>query len=304
MRDVEMRMADRTELLEAALDTLPDGLLLIGETGHVAFWNRAAESITGHAGVDLLGRQLPGALQALVPAEAPSGELEHLPAHHIGHGTVAYLQHKCERELPVITRVLVLRDGMGARIGAAALFHPAEGVDTLPHGECGQDSTIEQSQAEVEERLEIAFQEFLREGVPFGVLWITVDQAHELRKTHGVRACMAMLEKVERTLANGLRPAEELGRWGQDEFLVLAHEHTPERLAAHAQTLAGLARTADFRWWGDRVSLTVSAGAAQADASSTLASLLEKARAAMFSSMHGGGNHITLAPGEQSCSPS
>ena len=29
----------------------------------------------------------------------------------------------------------------------------------------------------------------------------------------------------------------------------------PEMLAAHAQMLAGLARTADFRWWGDRLSL-------------------------------------------------
>ena len=85
-----------------------------------------------------------------------------------------------------------------------------------------------------------------------------------MRKTHGAGACEAMLEKIERALANGLRPAEELGRWGEDEFLVISHERTAEMLAAHAQTLAGLARTADFRWWGDRVSLTVSIGAAQA----------------------------------------
>jgi len=29
-----------------------------------------------------------------------------------------------------------------------------------------------------------------------------------------------------------------------------------------AQALAALARTADFRWWGDRLSITVSIGAA------------------------------------------
>ena len=74
-----------------------------------------------------------------------------------------------------------------------------------------------------------------------------------------------MLEKVERTLASGLKPAEEIGRWGDDEFLVLSHERNAAMLAAHAQTLAGLARTTDFRWWGDRVSLTVSIGAAQAE---------------------------------------
>ena len=113
-----------------------------------------------------------------------------------------------------------------------------------------------------------------------------------------------MVEKVERTLMHGLRPTEQIGRWGEDEFLVLSHERTAEMLAAHAQVLAGLARTADFRWWGDRVSLTVSIGAAQADQNETLAQLLERAQAAMLASVHAGGNHITLAPGRHSCSPS
>jgi diguanylate cyclase (GGDEF)-like protein len=113
-----------------------------------------------------------------------------------------------------------------------------------------------------------------------------------------------MMEKVVRVLAQGLRPAEELGRWGDDEFLVISHERTPEMLAVHAQSLAGLARTADFRWWGDRVSLTVSIGAAQADHAETLKQLLERAREAMFSSIHAGGNHIVLAPRGQACLPS
>jgi GGDEF domain-containing protein len=113
-----------------------------------------------------------------------------------------------------------------------------------------------------------------------------------------------MFEKVERTLANGLKPAEEMGQWGDDEFLVLSHERTAESLAAHAQTLAGLARTTDFRWWGDRVSLTVSIGAAQAEQGESLAQLLERAQAAMLSSVHLGGNHITPAMRRQPCLPS
>ncbi len=75
-------------------------------------------------------------------------------------------------------------------------------------------------------------------------------------------------------------------------------------LAAHARVLAGLARTADFRWWGDRVSITVSIGAAQAEGDGSLANLLEKAKLAMHSSFHAGGNQITPAPGGPACSPS
>lgn len=113
-----------------------------------------------------------------------------------------------------------------------------------------------------------------------------------------------MLEKMERTLSGGLKPAEEIGRWGDDEFLVLSHERSGPMLAAHAQNLAGLARTTDFRWWGDRVSLTVSIGAAQAEHGEPLGGLLERAQTAMFESVRAGGNHITAAQGRHACSPS
>jgi diguanylate cyclase (GGDEF)-like protein len=148
------------------------------------------------------------------------------------------------------------------------------------------------------------FGDFSHGGLPFGVLWILVDQAQVLRKTHGAGACTAMLEKVERVLIRGLRPTELMGRWGDNEFLVISHERSPEMLATHAQVLAGLTRTTDFRWWGDRVSLTVSIGAAQAELSGSLVNLLERAKAAMLTSFDAGGNQITSALGGQACSPS
>jgi diguanylate cyclase (GGDEF)-like protein len=203
-----------------------------------------------------------------------------------------------------MARYFVLRDGIGGRMGMEVLFHPADNLDALPHGECGQSGDVKASQAVVEDRLATMFGDFMRGGLPFGILWVSVDQAAELRKTHGVKACEAMLGKVEQTMGGGLRPAEEMGRWGDDEFLILSHERTAEMLAAHAQVLAGLARTADFRWWGDRASLTVSIGAAQAEREGSLANLLERAKAAMLTSFHAGGNQVTPAPGGQVCSPS
>jgi diguanylate cyclase (GGDEF)-like protein len=203
-----------------------------------------------------------------------------------------------------MARYFLLRDGMGGRMGMTILFHPADSLDALPHGECVQSGDVKASQAALEDRLETMFGDCARGGLSFGVLWISVDQAAELRKTHGTKACEAMLEKVERAMANGLRPGEEMGRWGDDEFLILSHERTPEMLATHAQGLAGLARTADFRWWGDRASLTVSIGAAQAEQEGSLADLLERSKAAMLTSFHAGGNQITSAPGRQSCLPS
>jgi diguanylate cyclase (GGDEF)-like protein len=267
------------------------------------FWNRSAEAITGYACVDLLARLESEALETMLISQRP-GEQEPCLGVQPGTGALVHLRHKLGHDVPVMMRALVLRDGLGGRIGLAAIFHPADSLDELPHGECSEGLLVEAGRAEFEERLEAAFDDFCQGGETFGVLWLTVDQAQDLRKTHGAGACDAMLEKVERVLANGLRPAEKMGRWGDDEYLILSHERTPEMLASHAQVLAGLARTADFRWWGDRVQITVSVGAAQAERDGSLIDLLERAKAAMFSSIHAGGNHITSAPGRKACSPS
>jgi diguanylate cyclase (GGDEF)-like protein/PAS domain S-box-containing protein len=297
-------MADRTELLEAALNTHPEGIALLDLEDIVVFWNDAAEAITGHAGLDLVGRLVPEKLKPLLERYAPPMDAETDSDPQSVRGSPVHARHKLGHDVPAMARVLVLRDGLGGRIGTAIVFHPTESLDALPHGEIGEGEGVKVSQADLKERLEVEFEDFARGGETFDVLWITVDQAHDLRKTHGAKACDTMIEKVAQALAKGLRPTEKMGRWGQDEFLVVSHERTPEMLASHAQALAGLARTADFRWWGDRVSITVSIGTAQADQTGTLADLLKRAKAAMSSSFNAGGNQITSAPGGQACLPS
>jgi diguanylate cyclase (GGDEF)-like protein/PAS domain S-box-containing protein len=290
-------MTDRTELLEAAFDSVPEGAGLFDGEGTVMFWNQAAQGITGYPAVELQGRLLPECLEPLLAARS-GNEDSHAPAAVAeGRRSLAQARHKLGHDVPVIARVLVLRNELGDRIGTALLFHPAESLDALPQGESSADQGVAESRAELEERLQTEFDDFARGGCPLGVLWISIDQAEELRKTHGAAACNAMLEKVRHALAQSLRPAEEMGRWGGNGFLIVAHERSADMLAAHAQMLAGRARTADFRWWGDRISITASIGAAQAgsDATETLIQLLNRAREAMQASSREGGNRVTAA---------
>ncbi|HUB51471.1 MAG TPA: diguanylate cyclase [Terracidiphilus sp.] len=286
-------MVERVELLEAALDSRPDGIALLADGGEVAFWNRAAEAITGYARVEVLGMPFPDSLGPLL---LDADLQEDLPlGSQRSRGAVVQAQHKLGHCFDAIARRVLLRGRFGQHIGAAVVFHPAASLEALPHGEMPEGERLEESQADFEERLQQGFEDSEHGGAPFGVLWVGVDQARELHKTHGAAACQAMLAKVRHALALGVRPADEIGRWGEDEFLIVAHERTPDMLVAHAQTLAGLARTADFRWWGDRVSITVSIGVAQfrRDRGETLAQLLESARRAMETGASMGGNRVT-----------
>ncbi len=296
-------MADRAELVEAALEVYPEGLALLDTQDRVVFWNRAAETITGYSNVNLLGRPIPGSLQPLL---VPSGDDPYQQRHGgmFVPGKMVHAQHQGGHDLPSVARTVVLRDGLGARIGTALVFHPAEEKHALPHGETSEGVEVKQSQAELRERLEMEFESFAQQHAPLGILWIAVDQGVDLRKTHGARASEVMLENAERTLANALRAEEGIGRWGDDEFLVLLHEPSVDKLVERANSIVGIARTVDFRWWGDRLSLTVSIGAAQAENGEALPQFLERAQAAMLESMRAGGNHVSVAPWRMECSRS
>jgi len=303
------------ELLGAALDLMDGGMVVLDAQDLVTFWNLAATGITGYRREGLLGKPCPPGLyrmdthhsvevHAHAEAQAPvhghftTGQtnLYSTDSHRVEAQTRPVLIELCHQQghtLPAMLRRLPLRDAFGARIGTLLRFHPVEDSDRLPHGETGEGVGVEHSQADLEDRLDVAYRDWSANAVPFGLLWITVDQGGKLRKTHGRDACEAMLQAMEKTLKHGLKPTEILGRWGDSEFLVVSHERTAEMLTSHAQHLAGLARTADFRWWGDRVSLTVSIGSAHAVEGEKLSCLLMLAQKAMQNSAFAGGNRVT-----------
>jgi PAS domain S-box-containing protein/diguanylate cyclase (GGDEF)-like protein len=297
-------MVDRITLLEAALESLSEGVVLADHEGRISLWNHAAEIITGYESHKMAGKSVGEVLPALIQGSARRWIRQTNSEPLSPHGSLVRLRNRAGYEVALMAHSFVLRDSQGMPIGSGVVFHSTEGAVSLPHGEVGEDSNLMESQAEIEDRLATMHENSLRTDMPLGVLWLTVDQAGGLRRTHGSRAVEAMLERMVRTLAGGLSPGEEIARWGDDEFLVLSHERNTTALAAHAQTLAGMARTTDFRWWGDRISLTVSIGAAQAERGQELKQLLERAQAAMRDSIHAGGNHVTAAQGGTTCSPS
>jgi diguanylate cyclase (GGDEF)-like protein/PAS domain S-box-containing protein len=322
----EIRAELQAEILEAALGAVEEGIAVLDCESRVLLWNPAAAAISGYRGSELLSRGLPGNFYEIdVHPARPGQAFETLdsvepfePAARVADRAIAvHLRHALGHVLPAMLRHTPLRDAVGKRFGTLLRFHPVEEVDTLPHGEMNEDGSlqkhVESSQADMEDRLDEAWQEWTCNGVPFGLLWITVDQSATLRRTHGHDGSEAMLAIVERTLLHALRPTEILGRWGTHEFLVLCHERTREMLEAHARHVCQLARTADFRWWGDRVNLTVSIGAAQAPdgerQDEKLGGLLKRAQKAMQTAIYGGGNAVVALEvktenGGQSCSQS
>jgi diguanylate cyclase (GGDEF)-like protein len=324
-------MSDRVASFEATLDLIEEGVVVLDENSNILFWNKAAASITGHSAEEMTQRLCPANLYVVneehrnragasakerrlgspntaalgyggaiagytsQPLPATSDEIEE--AHEASQKilTLVSMSHKLGHSVPAMLRKCALRDFLGVAIGTALFFYPVEEVDALPHGETSDDVGIERTQAEMEDRLDAAYHQWTTTGMPFGLMWLMVDQAQSLRTTHGRDACESMLRTVEQTLLRQMSPSETIGRWGNNEYLVLSHERTAELLLEHARRLVGQARTSDFRWWGDRVGITISVGVCQAAEGDSLQSLLGRARQAMQSSGYAGGNCVTEA---------
>lgn len=296
------------ELLDAALNVLEEGFAVLDSEALVVAWNPAATKITGFQRGEMLGRPLPeGFYEVDLAAASPEEETSVHPEHRLGQPerpVAVLLRHHQGHTLPAMLRVAPLRDALGHRFGTVVRFHPTEEVDALPHGavytEEDLDSHAEHNVCNIEERLEDAWHKWNERGAPFGLLWVLVDQAEMLLKTHGRDASEAMLGIVERTLSHALRPGEFLGRWGHHEFLVVCHERSAELLLLHARHLRELTHSADFRWWGDRVPLTVSVGCAQAERGEKLKTIMLRAQRGMERARLEGGNTVTLAENEKS----
>ena len=321
-------MGDRVALLAATLHLMEEGIAVLDEQANVVHWNRAAAALTGYEPEDAICRKCPeglfriekqhqggvsgstgadrgdtlsdgAAVSGIFSNQPPMAKREPGSEQFSERPTLVSIHHKLGHSVPGMLRKVTLRDFEGGTMGVALLFYPVEEVDSLPRGETGETAGIEASQEDMEERLDAAHHQWATTGMPLGLLWITVDQARSLRKTHGREACEAMLRSVEQTLLRQMRPSETIGRWGDNEFLVIAHERSAELLTDHARRLAGLARTVDFRWWGDRIGLTLSIGASYAIEADTLEALLNRARHAMRNSEYAGGNHVTEARGDE-----
>ena len=324
--------AKRIEMLGATLDLIDEGVAVLDAASMVIYWNEAAAALTGHRRIDILSRKCPTGLYEFTEHQQNGNSSEHaktdLSKQHVERYTgPAYsgqmyvqksladlleplqdsgkflhvtIRHNLGHTLPAMLRKAPLKDDLGDALGTALFFRPVEELDALPHGDSAIDSPIGRSQDEIQDRLDEAFHDWKANSIPFGLLWITIDQAAQMRRTHGRDACEAMLNIVEHRLTHGLRPTEVIGRWGVDEFLVLSHERSAALLLEHGNHLAGLTRTANFRWWGDRISLTASIGAAQAVENDTLSRLMLTAQQAMHASVYSGGNRVTHGR-EQPC---
>jgi diguanylate cyclase (GGDEF)-like protein len=145
----------------------------------------------------------------------------------------------------------------------------------------------------IELKVEQGLQDHQCLGRHYGLLMFDIDRFKQVNDTHGHETGDAMLKTIGEAVSRGLRPADILGRWGGEEFLVLAPDVDAVALGDLAERCRMLIAQSSVEAGSSRVSVTASIGATVLIHSDTPTSVISRADELMYQSKHSGGDRTT-----------
>jgi diguanylate cyclase (GGDEF)-like protein/PAS domain S-box-containing protein len=240
----------------------------------ILYWNRGAEAVTGYLSQEMVGRVCGDTL--LVHCDEQDNELcsaDCPVTDALRDGTVheadIYLRHRAGYRVPVRVRVLPLRNKEGGIVGAAEIFLSDPFCVPRPD----RDSALEAcgcldlgtglpdpgfTRAYLHEEVEL----FRQHRNPFGTIALQVEQMDDFQNLHGAEAASAMLRVVAQTMRHALRAQDFVGRWRRNLFLAIVPHCDQTYLEKTARRLRQIVGSAGLPWWGDVLSVKVTAGTA------------------------------------------
>lgn len=133
-----------------------------------------------------------------------------------------------------------------------------------------------------------------RYAAAFALLLFDVDSFKQINDAHGHSVGDDVLVALARLVESSLRGCDHLGRWGGEEFIVLATHSDVDAAIGLAERLRSL--VAELRIEGLEQTVTVSIGVAVWQPGDSCKTLISRADDAMYRAKHGGRNRVEMAP--------
>ncbi|TDY01565.1 sensor domain-containing diguanylate cyclase [Thiohalophilus thiocyanatoxydans] len=134
----------------------------------------------------------------------------------------------------------------------------------------------------------------IRYGRPCSVLLFDIDHFKQVNDTHGHDAGDKVLVTISDILNRSLRPTDHFGRWGGEEFLVIAGNSTLECTLQLAERLRQAIEAGDM---GPIGHITASFGVTTWVAGDTRRTLVKRADQAMYRAKEAGRNRVMSETG-------
>jgi len=288
------------------LESLNDGLYFVDRNRIITFWNKAAEKISGFKAEEVLGRSCSDNILTHVDSEGTSLCKGSCPLaasmeDKISREAKVYLHHKDSHRIPVSVRTSVLTDDDENVIGGIELFTDISNqeanelrVKELENLALLDSLTQLANRNYINRDIQIRFEVNKRLKIPFGILFIDIDNYKIFNDTYGHDVGDRVLKLVAKTLVANGRPFDLFGRWGGEEFVGVIRNVNKNDLEILGNRLRILVGKSYIVRDNENINVTISVGATLVKDGDTLDSLMKRADTLMYHSKKAGKNRLTM----------
>jgi len=297
---------EKEQFYKSVLDNLFDGIYIVDPERRIIYWNHSAERITGYSSQKVVGSRCHDNILNHVDKDGTLLCNSLCPlAKTLQDGKYrevnAFLHHSDGHRVPVLIRVSPIFDENGKIINAFEIFSDnstrlaelqkiseLEREDSIdPHTRIGNQDYIKQ-------KLQTHLDEYHTSGTPFGILVGDIDSFKKFNDSAGKENGDQILKIVAQTLSNNLRPYDFVGRWAEDQFLLILPIISPIALAKAATRLRLLIQQSGLKSESQILRVTMSIGGTIVRESDTLETLVARADEQLYTCKHAGRNCIRI----------
>lgn len=300
-----MSFLDRN--LEEILNNLWEGAYIIDENRIILFWNKGAYRISGYSSEEVIGKSCQDNILMHVSEDGTSlckNKCPVLDTFRTGETQVkdVYLQHKKGHRVGVKLITMPLMDKDNNKKYVLELFQ--ENYDNyfilnhfqdLVKGSLLDPLTELPNRRYLLSKLEENFSLFKRYNLPFGVLFLDIDNFKKINDTFGHKKGDEVLKIVAATLKTSARKGEIFGRFGGEEFVGILIVRNLEEIRLAAERVRVLIENSKVKEANLEIRFTVSIGATLVNKEDDLETLLERADKLMYEAKKQGKNRVVAS---------
>lgn len=294
------------DMAQITLNAIGDAVLVADPDGKVIYMNRVAETLTGWASAEALGKPVE---DVFFIVDGTTRERMVSPSKRAIHqGRIVELKlgsvliRHDGTDLAIEDSAAPILNRLGRTVGAVIVFHDAQESRTvtemMSHHAQHDILTDLPNRLLLMERLTQAIGMASRNDKQIALLFLDLDHFKDINDTFGHAVGDNLLRDVAADIVSCVRATDTVSRLGGDEFVILLTQIEETRDAAHvAEKL--LEKVSRFRIVeGHRLRVTLSIGVSHYPENGLdAAALMDNADAAMYCSKSGGRNGFQVSPG-------
>jgi PAS domain S-box-containing protein len=297
------------QLFRTILDELPTGVYLVDRQRKVRFWNNGGERLTGFLRQQVLGQPcwqtfMDGCNQRTCELCGPGCVLSQSLNNGETRESNVYFRNPQGDRIPVHLWNAPIRDERGSLIGVAGSFHKRREVaDRDRDGErlaaygCLDETTGLANHGFTDFKLRESFTGLKEYHIPFGIVLVHLEGLTVVARQCGKSAADAIALMAAKAVIGNVRGSELLGRWADDQLLLIARVCAFPHLEFIAQRIRNHLSSLPLHWWGETVTVRPLIGSAGAEPMDSPDSLVVRAQ---LSLQAGRGQHENSDPGGSS----